>query len=54
MNTKQVIMTATIIGSTIGSFIPLIWGDGFLSLSSVFFTALGGFAGIWIGYKLTR
>lgn len=54
MTTKQIIMLMTAIGSTIGSFIPLIWGDSFLSISSVLLTGLGGFAGIYIGYKLTR
>ncbi len=53
MNQKQTIMTFTVIGSTIGSFVPLVWGDNFLSLASIFLTAIGGFVGIYIGYKLT-
>jgi hypothetical protein len=53
MSSKQIILFTTIVGSTIGSFIPLIWGDSFLSLSSVIFTGLGGFLGIYIGYKMT-
>ncbi|HTH92900.1 MAG TPA: hypothetical protein VL576_00240 [Candidatus Paceibacterota bacterium] len=52
MNTKQTIILLTIIGGTIGSFIPLLWGDNLLSFSSVIFTAIGGFLGIYIGYKL--
>ncbi len=54
MNTKQVILTATLIGTTVGSLIPLLWGDSVLSLWSVVLTALGGLAGIYIGYKITR
>ena len=53
MGTKGVVMTTTIIGSTIGSFVPLLWGSSLLSMSSIIFTAIGGFAGIYIGYKLT-
>jgi hypothetical protein len=53
MNTKQTILTLTIVGSTIGSFVPLLWGDSLLSFSSIIFTAIGGFAGIYIGYKMT-
>lgn len=53
MSSKQIVMTATIIGTTIGSLIPLLWGDSFLSVTSVLLTAVGGFAGIYIGYKLT-
>jgi hypothetical protein len=53
MNSKQTIMLFTIIGSTVGSFVPLIWGSSLLSISSILFTAIGGFAGIYIGYKMT-
>lgn len=41
-----------IIGSTIGGYIPNLWGDSFLSFSSVILTAVGGLLGIWIGYKM--
>lgn len=41
------------VGSTLGSFIPSLWGAGFLSLSAIVFTALGGFIGIWLGYKFS-
>ena len=41
-----------IVGSTVGGLIPNLWGAGFLDMSSVIFTALGGFAGIWLGFKL--
>jgi hypothetical protein len=43
-----------IVGSTLGGFVPLLWGADFLSFSSILFTAIGGFAGIWAGYKLGR
>ncbi len=46
-------MTATIIGTTAGSCVPLLWNASFLSLWSIFFTAIGGFVGIYIGYKMT-
>ncbi len=40
------------VGSTIGGFIPNLWGASFLSMSSILLTAVGGFVGIWIGFKL--
>jgi hypothetical protein len=52
MSPKRFIMVATVIGSSIGSAIPLIWGDSYLSISSVLLTAVGGFAGIYIGYVM--
>ncbi len=40
------------IGSVVGAYIPLLWGDSALSLSSVILSAVGGFVGIWVGFKL--
>ncbi len=42
------------IGSTVGSFIPTLWGAGFLSISSVLLTAVGGILGIWIGWRMSN
>lgn len=43
-----------IIGSSIGSFIPTLWGDDFISFTSVILTAVGGIIGIYIGFKLSK
>ena len=53
MNQKSVIWLGMIVGSTLGGFIPLLWGSDFLSFSSIILTAVGGIAGIWLGFKLT-
>ncbi|HEV7701986.1 MAG TPA: hypothetical protein VGO63_00880 [Candidatus Paceibacterota bacterium] len=53
MNSKSLIWVFMFIGSTIGGFIPTLWGAGFLSISSVFLTAVGGILGIWLGFKLS-
>ena len=52
MSSKSLIWIFMFIGSSVGGFIPTLWGAGFLSLSSVFLTAIGGIAGIWLGFKL--
>ena len=52
MNTKTAIWIGMGIGSTLGSCVPLLWGSGFLSLWSVIFSAVGGLAGIYFGYKI--
>jgi uncharacterized membrane protein YeaQ/YmgE (transglycosylase-associated protein family) len=41
-----------IVGSTIGSFIPALWGAGTFSFSSIIFSSLGALAGIYLGFKL--
>jgi len=43
-----------VIGSAIGSFIPTLWGDGFISFTSVVLTAVGGIIGIYIGFKISE
>lgn len=51
---RKIMWLFLFIGSTAGSFIPLLWGGSALSLSSVLCTGLGGFIGIWIGFKMTQ
>ncbi len=54
MSSKSIIYLFTIIGSTIGSYIPVLWGGSELSFSSVLLGAAGGIGGIWLGYRITR
>lgn len=54
MNSKKLIWLCVAIGSTIGSYIPALWGDSFFSGWSILLTAVGGLLGIWIGYKLSN
>ncbi len=51
---KQLVWIGLFVGSTIGSMIPSLWGAGFLSLSSIVLSAVGGFAGIYAGYKVSK
>ena len=53
MDTK-LIWLGMFVGSTIGGFVPMLWGAGALSLSGVFTSAIGGFLGIWGGYRLGK
>lgn len=52
-NSKAMIWLFLAIGSTVGGFIPTLWGDSFFSLWSVLLTAVGGAFGIWVGYKIS-
>jgi cystathionine beta-lyase family protein involved in aluminum resistance len=42
------------VGSTIGSFVPLLWGADVLSMSSIVLTAVGGVLGVWGGYVVGK
>ena len=54
MNSKALIWVGAIVGSTIGSIVPAIWGGSMFSMSSIIFSTIGGIAGIWIGFKLSH
>ncbi len=51
---KTFIWVGMTIGSTVGGFIPALWGDSLFSVSSIFFATVGGVLGIWLGYRLGR
>jgi hypothetical protein len=53
MSRKTIIWIGMSIGSVVGGYIPNLWGANFLSMSSIFLTAVGGIAGIWLGFKLS-
>lgn len=52
MSTKTCVWLGFFIGSTIGSYLPLLFGQDFFSLWSVILSAIGGLLGIWAGYRL--
>jgi hypothetical protein len=54
MSNKTIVYIGAFIGSTIGSFIPLLWGADFLSISSVVFSGIGGLVGIFVAYKMVN
>lgn len=51
---KGLIIIFMIIGSSIGGYLPVLWGGSFLSFSSVILSGIGGVAGIWAGYKIAK
>lgn len=53
MSQKTSVMLGMTVGSIAGGYIPLLWGAGMLSYTSVIFSALGGIAGIYISFKMT-
>ncbi|MBU4217260.1 hypothetical protein L6270_05540 [Candidatus Parcubacteria bacterium] len=49
---KTIIMMLMTIGSYGGSYVPMLWGVSSFSMTSIIFSGLGGFLGIYIGYKI--
>lgn len=51
---KSLVMILMSVGFILGGYIPLLWGAGLFSVSSLLLGALGGGLGIWAGYKLSQ
>ena len=49
---KSLVFLGMVIGSTAGSYVPLLWGADMFSFSSVIGGAIGGVGGIWLAYRL--
>lgn len=43
-----------ILGSVVGGYVPVLFGAGFFSLTSIITSALGGILGIYVGYKISQ
>lgn len=54
MSQKTIIWIFVFIGSLIGGYLPLLWGDSAFSFASVLFGGIGGIAGVWVGIKVGR
>ena len=52
MERKKLIWLGLFLGSTVGGFIPSLWGSNFISMSGVIGSAVGGILGIYLGFKL--
>ncbi len=51
---SRIIWLGVFVGSTIGAFVPDLWGASAFSLSSILWSAIGGIAGVWVGYRISQ
>jgi len=49
---KKVVMLGMIFGSTIGGYLPTIFGVGAFSMASIICGGAGGILGIWLSFKI--
>lgn len=45
-------MLGMVVGSTVGGYLPVLFGAGIFSWSSILCGLVGGIIGIWAGVKL--
>lgn len=50
MSMKSCVWGGMFVGSTVGSFVPLLWGADLISFSSILVSSLGAAVGVWGGY----
>jgi hypothetical protein len=53
MSRKTIIMLGMVAGSYGGGYIATLFGADTFSFATLIGSAFGGFAGIWIAFKLT-
>jgi uncharacterized membrane protein YeaQ/YmgE (transglycosylase-associated protein family) len=54
MNLKRWVWLGVTVGSAVGGYVPLLWGESAFSITSMVLSFVGGVAGIWAGYKLNQ
>ena len=54
MSRKTLIYIGMAVGGAVGGYMPMLWGDSAFSMASVLLTAVGGFLGIYLGFKLSQ
>jgi uncharacterized membrane protein YeaQ/YmgE (transglycosylase-associated protein family) len=52
--TKKFIWGGFFVGSTIGGFLPPLWGGDMLSVSGFVLSIVVGIVGMWAGYRLAQ
>lgn len=53
MSSKGLVMLGLLIGSTVGGYLPTLFGASAFSLWSVFGSAVGGALGVYFFYKIS-
>lgn len=54
MDSKPFVWAGLFVGSTLGGYIPSLWGAGIFSFSGLIFSSVGALLGIWVGFKLAN
>ena len=54
MDSKHLVWIGMAIGSAVGGYIPALWDSSLFSISGIIGSMVGGIAGIWAGYKISR
>lgn len=53
MERSKLVWIGVAVGSTVGGFIPSLWDSSMFGVAGIFGSAIGGFVGIYIAWKLS-
>jgi hypothetical protein len=51
---KKLVWFGMFVGSTIGSFVPMLWHASVFSISAIALSTVGAGVGIWAAYRFGR
>ena len=54
MVSKKLVTLLMVVGSVIGGYVPSLFGVSAFSFTSLFTSAAGAIAGIWLAFRLSR
>ena len=54
MDSKKLVWIEAAVGSSVGGYLPVLWGGDLFSFSGIILSGLGAMVGIYIGFKLSR
>lgn len=52
MSSKTMIYLGVFVGSTIGGYLPTLWGGSLFSFAGVLLSGIGGILGLVVTYKM--
>ena len=51
---RRLITLLMTVGGIAGGYLPALWGDDGLTMTSVLTSGAGAFLGVWLGWRLSR
>jgi hypothetical protein len=49
---RRVLWMCLLVGSTAGSFVPVLWGGSAFGVASLLLGAVGALAGVWVAARI--
>ncbi|MBP9711329.1 MAG: hypothetical protein KBD50_03690 [Candidatus Pacebacteria bacterium] len=54
MQPRTLMWILVLVGSTVGGYLPMLWGQGLFSGASLFLSLAGAAVGLWLGFYIAK